>query len=266
MAATKFLFETSFDTDGRRPSAPKTECAPEPVVEEPTAPPEPTFSAADLAAARAEGEAQGRAAALQDAMASVEHQTTEVLERIALQLEGLLKGLLVVGQEHQDDCLRLSLAILRKLFPHLSATNGLSEIEHVIGEALGRLQEEPRIVIRVADALLDNLQARIDILTQRSGFEGKVVLIADDSMTPDAVRVEWADGGAERDPDTCWDAIEALIDEVVPPLPTPDTKGPQAAATPDQSPEAPQPAMSQQPSLNPEGQPPPPADNLAAQA
>ena len=269
MAASKFLFDTSFDSDDRRSPAPQVPCEPEPVVEEPAAPPEPTFSAAELAAARSEGEAQGRAVALQEALASDEHAVTKSLEQLGLQMEGLLRGLKVVTEEHRVQCLRLSLAVLRKLFPRLSENHGLSEIERVIADALGRLQEEPRIVVRVADGLLDALNKRIDPVAQRAGFEGKIVLIADEDLSPGAVRVEWADGGAEREPESNWSDIEAMIDAAIPdahepPGPTENPAPPTKA--PETDPQQPEPAPQTAPPLNPEGLQSPPAEELVSQA
>lgn len=255
-ASSKFLFDVSFDGDAPGAPEPTAAPAPEPVVEAaPAPPPEPTFSAAELAAARAEGEALGRAAAAEEARTAAEQAIGLSLEQIASRLEDLLKGLQVADEENRAQCLKLSLAILRKLFPRLAASNGLSEIEQVIGDSLERLRDEPRIVIRVADSLLDGLRERIGGLTRRGGFEGKTVLISEAGLPPGAVRVEWADGGAEREPESNWSAIEALIEKALPQVPTAPT-----AATPRAEPK-PVP-----PFATPEGRPMPPAEELAAQA
>ena len=263
MASSKFLFDVSFDSDA--PGAPEPAAVPEPVVEAPAAPPEPTFSEAELAAARAEGEALGRAAAAEEARSAAEQAIALSLEQIASQLEGLLKGLRAVGEEQRTQCLRLSLAILRKLFPRLAASNGLSEIEQVIGDSLDRLRDEPRIVIRVADSLLDGLRERIGGLTQRSGFEGKTVLISEAGLPPGAVRVEWADGGAEREPESNWSAIEALIEKALPQVPTAPSTATPRAAPPSETPQTAEPEPVP-PLATLEGQPMPPAEELAAQA
>ena len=264
-ASSKFLFDVSFDSDAPGAPEPTAAPAPEPAVEAPAPPPEPTFSAAELAAARAEGEALGRAAAAEEARTAAEQAIALSLEQVASRLEDLLKGLRAVDEENRAQCLRLSLAILRKLFPRLAASNGLSEIEQVIGDSLERLRDEPRIVIRVADSLLDGLRERIDGLTRRGGFEGKTVLISEAGLPPGAVRVEWADGGAEREPESNWSAIEALIEKALPQVPTAPTAATPRAAPPAETPQTAEPKPVP-PFPTPEGRPMPPAEELAARA
>jgi flagellar assembly protein FliH len=60
--------------------------------------------------------------------------------------------------------------------------------------------DEPRIVVRVAEAALDDLRGHVAQAAERAGYHGKVVLIGDPQLTPPACRIEWADGGAECDP------------------------------------------------------------------
>ena len=205
----KFLFETSFDPEDAQHPAPRAE---QQAAE--AAPPEaPTYSEEDLAAARTEAQAAGREQGLQEAVQSQEHQATEALTSIARHLDALLQSETTRHQERARATLDVGLTIIRKLFPKLAFAQALPEIDGLIADCLTRLHDEPRVVIRVADSLLDPLRQRIGPLTERSGFEGKVVLIAEEQMEPGAVRVEWADGGAERDVNQAWRSIEKLIEK-----------------------------------------------------
>ena len=60
-------------------------------------------------------------------------------------------------------------------------------------------------------AQLDALQERLTQLSAASGFEGRVVLIGDDAMGESDCRVEWADGGVEREAGRIWRAIEEAL-------------------------------------------------------
>ena len=63
-------------------------------------------------------------------------------------------------------------------------------------------------------ARLDALQERLTQLSASSGFEGRVVLIGDDAMGESDCRVEWADGGVEREAGRIWRAVEEALDTI----------------------------------------------------
>ena len=48
-------------------------------------------------------------------------------------------------------------------------------------------------------------------LSAQSGYEGKIVLIAEEALLPGDARVEWADGGAERDSARLWRQIDEIV-------------------------------------------------------
>ena len=101
--------------------------------------------------------------------------------------------------------------MVRKFFPRMAQDQGLQEIEAVVRDAMMRLRDEPRIVIRVCDTLLDTVKKRVGGLASSTGFEGKIVYLADEGMDSSDVRVEWADGGAERDTGRIWQDIDEAI-------------------------------------------------------
>jgi flagellar assembly protein FliH len=90
----------------------------------------------------------------------------------------------------------------------LAARGGITEIEGILTHCLTSLKQEPRLVAYVSAAQLDALQGRLAELTAANGFEGRVVLIGDDKMADSDCRVEWADGGIERDSNQIWRTIE----------------------------------------------------------
>jgi flagellar assembly protein FliH len=65
--------------------------------------------------------------------------------------------------------------------------------------------------VRVNDALLDILRERLDALASGIGFNGRIIAIADPAVAPGDARIEWADGGAERDSARAWADIDAHI-------------------------------------------------------
>ena len=52
-------------------------------------------------------------------------------------------------------------------------------------------------------------------MAAQAGFEGKIVLLAQSDLQAGDVRVEWADGGAERDIGLLWREIDAIVERAV---------------------------------------------------
>jgi flagellar assembly protein FliH len=198
-AMRKFLFDVSFDS-------PVADSAPSPQK-----PVEPRFSAAELEQARTKAFAEGQATAQAAARAAAEKTIADSLQRIVAQAGELLQAQEQAGQLATRTAIATAIAVLRKLQPELTRRKGLVEIEGVLAQCLGTMREEPRMLVRVHDSLLDPLRERLDAVTAAAGYEGRVVLLADDGLAAGDCRVEWADGGIERDTGRLWREIDAAL-------------------------------------------------------
>ncbi|MBK1697698.1 FliH/SctL family protein [Rhodovibrio salinarum] len=229
-AAQKFMFGRDFAEEQANPARqraqpdPEPEPAPEP---DPEPEPEPTYSQAELEAARTEGHAQGHAAGLAEgrraAEAEADQAQTRAIDRLAAGLEMLAAGEAKARETRDRESLEVCVGLLRRLFPALTRRHGQHEIEQLFQDALERLRDEPRVVVRCADRHLDALKERVDDLAARMGFEGRVVLLADDTMQAGDARVEWADGGVERDSARLWQDVERAVERALAPA-APETE------------------------------------------
>lgn len=219
-APHKFLFDRSFDQpDGPRDKSRK----PAP----PPPPPEPTFSRTELEAARAAGAASGRAAGLAEAAQSIEARAAGALSSLALGL----KVILASRQRFADDAERGAIEALRaalaKAAPALCRKAPLVEIEAMVADCLREAYDEPRVVLRIADGLFEAMRERLDAVVAASGFPGKIVLLADDTLGPEDARLEWAEGGAERDTRRLMHDIDGALARALDSIPAPRTSPPE---------------------------------------
>ena len=102
-------------------------------------------------------------------------------------------------------------AIARKLFPDLDRRNRLGEVEAIVRTSMERTMAVPRIVVHVNDSLTDDLSARIAVLRSETGFAGELVVAGDPNLQDGDCRIEWKDGGAERDTNALWQEIDEII-------------------------------------------------------
>jgi flagellar assembly protein FliH len=198
MAITgKFLFETSFDS----PSEAKPE----------KKPPAPKFGEEELRQAREEGYAAGRAAGRAEARAEREELAARTLPAVAQALQGFAPMCERLEQQTLRWALTAALAMVRKLYPTLEQMQSVIEIEQMAIGALRDLEEEPRVVLRLPDSLIEEMRPRIAEISKQAGFGGRLLLIADETLGPGDCRLEWADGGVERQAQRTWVEIEQRV-------------------------------------------------------
>lgn len=201
-AVTKFSFDMAFDAVDQFSAQ----------AEEETLPPEPTYSEAELATARDQGYAEGFQAASAEAQASIETAAADALEKITRQLAEM-DSVLTDGLQHaMKSALGLSGAITRKMVDKSALDNAQASIERVITEILGQVLEEPRVVIRVNDQILDPLKENLSAVTQKCGFPGSIILLGEPGIEIPNCRVEWADGGADHVIANIWTEIDGIIE------------------------------------------------------
>ncbi len=188
----KFLFERAFTATGAEP---QKEAAHE----------------AAVAAARAEGYAAGEAAGLKRARAETATEVAEVLNRIAAELSKLGEAQRTEVARHGRDAMTLAVTVAHKLAPALMARMPEVEVAALVQRCLGDLSDEPRVVIRAAEATSEALKPYVREITANAGFPGHIVLLPDDALVGADCRIEWADGGVERD----VALLSRLIDDAV---------------------------------------------------
>lgn len=203
-AVRKFLFERSFDVEEEvaEPAAPEPE--PEVVV--------PTFSEEEINAARAQAFAQGREQGLAEAAAATEQAILQALAVIDQRLAELLHLAANSHAAATDDAVAVAVGIVRKLFPALSAQGALAEVERTVVEAMRLVLDQPRLAVYVNEAIQPALAERIEALSAEAAYRGQVEVKPDPALPPGDCRVEWSDGGAQRDTAALWRAIDAILE------------------------------------------------------
>ena len=163
--------------------------------------------AAKLAEAEAASFRDGFAAA----KAEAEHRAAVTLERIAGALDSLGRGLSAVETRLESEAVEVAVAVARKLASELIAREPFEEIAALAADCFRHLVAAPHVVVRVNDQLLAGARERLEETMRGSGFDGRLVVLAEPEVAPGDCRIEWADGGIKRD----RAAIEAAVAEAV---------------------------------------------------
>lgn len=208
----RFLFAYDFDAPREEPKIPDAviDGQVEEVEPPPPAPP-PLFTEEDLEAVRDEARMLGHAEGLKDAEDSAMHFLVQALESIAEQLGAMRARQDEANVETHRTAATLAVAAVKKLLPRFAELHGVGEIEALVAECVPHILNEPRLILRVAPPHADVIQARIEALARDRGFEGMVVVMADESMGLADCRLEWDNGGAERDVEMLFQRIQDIV-------------------------------------------------------
>lgn len=188
---TKFNFDTVFGTKGgsQQQTAPRARSA---------------YSADEVETIRKDTFAKGKA----DAQAHAATMHAAAIAAVAQRLTELVSTLDGTIETLRHESVEFALQIARQLAGTALSAHPAEEIEALVADCLHKLHREPRIVVRVPEPVAETLRADIDGLCAKHGYNGRVVVLAEPGITGADCRIEWADGGAERDFSEAFAAIE----------------------------------------------------------
>ncbi len=193
---TKFLFDTDFadaDGDGADSAVPLAEFA------------------VQLAEAETAAHRRGYAEAQSDARVEADRRIAAALERIADGLVVANSGLHAIETRLECEAVDVAVAVARKLAPALIAAEPFAEIAALASECFRQLIAAPHIAVRVNDALYAAAKEKLDDIVRAKSFQGRLVVLAEPDIAVGDCRIEWADGGINRDSATADAAIGAAV-------------------------------------------------------
>ena len=194
-APAKFLFDTDF-------------AAPDKARER-------AATAAEIAEMVAEAEARayraGYEAGQREAKAESDRRSALALEEIGIAIKAIAARFSGIEARMETEAVDVAVAVARKLCSELISREPLGEITALISDCFSHLVATPHLVVRINETLYEDAREKIERLASQSGFQGRLVLLAEPGIATGDCRIEWADGGVvlERA------VIEAKINELV---------------------------------------------------
>ncbi|MBI1264014.1 MAG: hypothetical protein GC187_04685 [Alphaproteobacteria bacterium] len=144
-----------------------------------------------------EARAMADAAASQAATADAQ-KAADTLRQLSGRMQAVLARMDAESEAMREDAVRLALAAARVIAGAALDRYGADAIEACAREALAELRAEPRLAVRVAPSLVDEIAERLDGEAARLGFEGAVIVRGDEDVVCGDVVLEWRAGAVER--------------------------------------------------------------------
>lgn len=151
--------------------------------------------------AKAQNEAAQRIAAalavIADAMARLDHALSGIETRL------------------ETEAVEVAVAVAAKLAPELIAREPFAEVSALATECFQHLVKTPHVVVRIGADIYDLAKEKLEAIAGARGFEGRLVVLSDDSLKPGDCRIEWADGGVNRDQAATLSTIDDVVGRYV---------------------------------------------------
>jgi len=201
----KFTFERRFE-ERRRPGFVYSE-------EEKTI----TRSAFDeaVAAAHAEGVAQGRQQGAQEARAEEAARLGRAVESIASTLQLLARDLSQIEEAATGEAIQAALAFSSRLAGDLATRLPVDRIEEAMASVMRDMRGAPHIALRVAPDLVEAARIVAEKLAREQGYEGRLIVLGDPDAKPGDAQIEWSEGGVLVRREETEQTLAALVRRLV---------------------------------------------------
>ena len=194
-APAKFLFDLDFSEPDKSRERPATQAE----------------IAQKIASAEARAYRDGYDAGQREAKAESDRRVALALEEIGTGIKAIEARFCGIETRMETEAVDVAVAVARKLCSELLMREPLGEITGLVSNCFSHLVSTPHLVVRVNDSLYEIARDHVERLAKQSGFDGRIVILAEPEIQSGDCRIEWADGGVvlERA------AIEAKINELV---------------------------------------------------
>ena len=180
-----------------------------------TAREKPTITLVEAERRRADAESvayrNGFAAGHEKATDEATQHIAATIQVVADSLARIERALKAIEARLEIEAVEVAVAVASKLAPELIAREPMAEVTALVTDCFRHLVSAPHVLVQVNADIYEATKDKLDEIAAARGFEGRLLVQSDTQLAPGDCRIEWADGGINRDEA----ATQATIDEVV---------------------------------------------------
>lgn len=192
----KFLFDEDFASGGK-----------------------PTITLVEAERRRADAESQayrkGFTAGQAQAQGEINQRIANGLSVIADGLERLNRALAGIEARLETEAVDVAVAVASKLAPELIAREPFAEISALATECFRQIVTTPHIVVRLPAEIHDSAKDKLEEIARARGFEGRLMVVPDETLAAGDCRIEWSEGGINRDREATLAAVNEAVGRYV---------------------------------------------------
>ena len=178
-----------------------------------------TMTMVEFERRQADAESQAHRKGFDAGQAQARTETNEkiskTMTRIADDMDRIHCGLTAIEARLETEAVQVAVAVASKLAPDLIAREPFAEISALAAEAFRQLVTTPQIAVHIGAGIYEPAKEKLEEIARTRGFEGRLTILSDDTMAPGDCRIEWTDGGINRDRASTVAAIEEMVTRYV---------------------------------------------------
>ncbi len=212
----KFLFERRFEDRRRNAFTYKDD---EPTV--PISAHEARIAEVETAAFQ-HGFEQGQASARAEETARLAAALEAVTDKVGVMASNL-QG---IEEAATLEAIRFARLFAGKLAGTLTGLMPLARLEDAARDILRDMRGTSHLTVRVMPDLVESARAKLCVIAERFGFEGRLAVYATEDLRPGDAVIEWTDGGIILDQTTVESRVDAAIQQqIAVAFPIPSSRG-----------------------------------------
>lgn len=195
-ATAKFLFDEDFATGAK-----------------------PTITVVEAERRRADAESQAYRKGFSAGEAKAQGEATQrvagALAVIADGLDRLNRALAGIEARLETEAVDVAVAVASKLAPELIAREPFAEISALATDCFRQIVTTPHIVVRVSAEIHEMAKEKLEEIATSRGFEGRLMVLPDAELAAGDCRIEWSEGGINRDREATVNTINDAVSRYV---------------------------------------------------
>ena len=181
--------------------------------EEAEKPKEPSYSQSELDAAVKSAEEQGYEKGFSSATTELQKAAATALEEINNRLVALLSGEVENRREAEASALKFAVELVRKLLPNLEVEVAKQEVEAFLSDNFSKFRGEKNLSFSFHPDMAAEIAPQLSRLAEKNDFEGKISVHKDINLNLSDCRVEWRNGGVERNTEEVLEKVENILNQ-----------------------------------------------------
>ncbi len=169
------------------------------------------FSQDDIDVAVASAEAKGYEKGFAAAESEIQSKQQLILENIEKSLYELVHEQKEMFLENEKSAMQVAIEAICKILPTIEKDVAKKEVEAFLSDNFAKFRQESCLSFSFHPDMVAEIAPKLSKLAEKNDFEGKISVHKDMTLSISECRVEWKNGGVERNISENINRIEELI-------------------------------------------------------
>ena len=179
---------------------------------EPEEPPPPTFTEAEIEAAKNAAFRRGQTQGIEEEKNSREQHLASAMDVLAKNMAMLFAQEQAREAVYEREAVELVGVLLKRLYPHFSQQNGFDELKASLHQIIASQSGRQSVLVRVAPDMTDGIERFLKDLQARQS-DILFTVKGDESLSGTQCELSWEHGGARHDPESIANQIMDILSE-----------------------------------------------------